>query len=121
MERTTFNEIFKKAMDRSRVSSSDLATLSGRSRVNVSEIRNGKSFPTIGDFCELLGYAEQLSPGFCDLFGRLLVGETRRQTLNPEELINSLDSSELAALFYAAGSRIADSAEKMERQILKSA
>lgn len=121
MKRTTFNEIFKQTMDKSGVSSSELATLSGRSRVNVSEIRNGKSFPTIGDFCELLSDAEKLSPGFCDLFGRLLVGETRRQTLNPEELINSLDSTELAALFYAAGNRIADSSGRNDRQVLRSA
>lgn len=116
MNRTTFNDIFKQAMDQCGVAPSELAELAGRSRGNISQIRNGKNFPSIGDFCELIGCAEQLSPGFYELFGRLLIGETRRQTLSPEELINSLDSTELGTLLIAVGSRMSE--KRSERQLV---
>ena len=115
MNRTTFNEAFKQAMDESGVEPSKLAELAGRSRTNISQIRNGKNSPSIGDFCELLGYAEQLRPGFSDLFGRILIGETRRQSLKPEELIDSLEPAEIGALLYALGAKLSDSRSETKK------
>jgi hypothetical protein len=108
MDETYFNKIFKEAMDEMGVSPSELADKAERTRTNISAIRGGRSFPNLNDFVRLLNCCEDIKPGFKELFVRMLLGETRRQTLNPEELIASLDSTELGALLIAAGSRMTE-------------
>ena len=101
-----FNDIFRETMDRLGIKGSQLAERTGRSRNNITEIRKGKSFPTVGDFVELLMICEEERPGFFEEFTRRLVGQSRRLTISPEEFVEALDSSEFGALMIAAGSRI---------------
>lgn len=108
MDDKFLNKIFKQTMDEMGVQPSVLAEKADRTRNNISDIRGGKSFPNLRDFVYLLNCCEELKPGFIEVYIRLLLGETRRQTLNPEELIASLDSTELGALLIAAGSRITE-------------
>jgi transcriptional regulator with XRE-family HTH domain len=121
MKRTTFNQAFKQAMDESGVKPSQLAELAGRSRTNISQIRNGENSPSIGDFCELIGYCDQIRPGFSDLFGRILIGETRRQSLKPEELINSLEPAEIGAILLALGTKMSESKMSEKKELLLTA
>lgn len=104
-----FNDIFRQAMDRHRIRGIDLAKKAGRSRSNITEIRQGKSYPAIGDFVELLMLCEEESPGFFEEFARQLIGQSRRLTASPEEFVRSLDSSEFGALMYACAARINES------------
>ena len=106
-----FNDVFRETMDRLGVKGSQLAERAGRSRNNITEIRKGKSFPTVGDFVELLMLCEEESPGFFEEFTQQLIGQSRRLTTSPEELVNVLDSSEFGALMIAAGSRICEKRE----------
>ena len=101
-----FNDVFRETMDRLGIKGSQLAERAGRSRNNITEIRKGKSFPTVGDFVELLMICEEERPGFFEEFTRRLVGQSRRLTISPEEFVNTLDASEFGALMIAAGSRI---------------
>lgn len=101
-----FNHTFRDTMDSLGVKGKELAERSGRSSQNISEIRSGKAFPTIGDFAELMMAAEEIAPGFCETFARRLTGESRRLTVSPEEFVNALDSSEIAAVLIAAGVRM---------------
>ena len=103
MDRGFFNQVFKQAMDEMGIQPSELAEAAGRTRTNISSIRGAKSFPTLSDFVMLLNCCESLRSGFTECYIRLLLGETRRQTLKPEELISSLDSTELGALLIAVG------------------
>jgi transcriptional regulator with XRE-family HTH domain len=95
-------------MDSLSVKGKDLAARTGRSIQNISEIRSGKAFPTIGDFVELIMAAEEIAPGFSEAFIRHLVGESQRLTISPEEFVNALDSSEIAAVVIAAGLRMSE-------------
>lgn len=106
---TLFNEIFKETMDSSGLKGNELAKLAGRSTNNISRIRQGKDFPSIKDFMELIAIAEEVQPGFFEDFARRLIGESRRLTVSPEELIEALDSSEFGALMIAAGRRMCES------------
>lgn len=118
-----FNDIFRETMDRLGVKGSQLAERSGRSRNNITGIRQGKSFPTIGDFVELLMLCEEEKPGFFEEFTRHLVGQSRVNT-SPEEFVDALDLSEFGALMIAAGSRLCDERELQKdskmRQIIAS-
>jgi transcriptional regulator with XRE-family HTH domain len=119
-----FNDVFRETMDRLGVKGSQLAERSGRSRNNITGIRKGKSFPTIGDFVELLMLCEEERPGFFEEFTRHLVGQSRRLNTSPEEFVDALDLSEFGALMIAAGSRICDKRELHEdsrmRQLIAS-
>ena len=57
---------------------------------------------------------EKRCPGFFDDFCRQLSGQSRRMTISPEEFVNSLDSSEFAALMIASGRRLAKGAASYE-------
>lgn len=100
------NKTFKETMDYMRVKGSALAEVSGRSKNNISEIRNGKAHPSTEDFGKLLEHCETLAPGFTKEFGRRLSGRMTPFIFSPEEFISELDPSQLGALMFAIGSRI---------------
>jgi DNA-binding Xre family transcriptional regulator len=102
-----FNQAFKETMDSMGVRNKDLAEISGRSLANISEIRNGKAHPTTKDFADLIDCCEKLAPGFTKEFNRRLAGKSFE--FSPEELIDCLDSAQIAALMFAVAGRIASS------------
>ncbi|WP_139276408.1 CinA family protein [Spirulina major] len=61
-------------MDAAGIRPSRLAERAGRSRQNISDIRNEKVSPNIRDFGELLAIAEEMSPGFMERWVAELVG-----------------------------------------------
>ncbi len=69
-----FADSFKKVMDEVGLRPSILAKATGRSRSNISDIRNGKVRPNIEDFAGLLEIAEQLRPGFIEIWACELLG-----------------------------------------------
>lgn len=101
-----FNQAFKDTMKHMGVSNKELAEVSGRSLTNISEIRNGKTNPTIKDFALLIDCCENLAPGFTKEFNRRLAGASRGFEFSPEEFVSCLDSSQMAALMFAVASRI---------------
>lgn len=104
--REIFNEAFKETMDELGLKSNNLAQVSGRSTTNLALIRRSKSYPTIGDFAELLAAAESIKPGFFETFVRKLIGESRRLGSSPEEFVDSLSPEEFGALMYAVAHRV---------------
>ena len=111
-----FNQAFKDTMKQMGVSNKELAEVSGRSLTNISEIRNGKTNPTIKDFALLIDYCEKLAPGFTREFNRRLAGASRGFEFSPEELVSYLDSSQMAALMFALAGRISGS--KLDERIV---
>ena len=101
-----FNRTLKETMDYMGLQGTELAEETGRSRNNISRIRQGKDSPSIKELVVILNAAEKRKPGFFDEFSRRLSGKARRITVSPEEFVNSLDTSELGALMVAAGVRI---------------
>lgn len=108
IEPDIFNKTLKETMDYMGLKGVVLASKSGRSNNSISRIRNGKDFPSIRDFALLLELAEQERKGFFEEFMARLAGKARKVTLSPEELVDTLDSSELGALMIAAGSRLCE-------------
>ena len=109
-----FNEAFRFAMSATQLKNLELCETSGKSQAWLSNLRNGKGNPGIHDFMELVMLCEQLRPGFFEVFSRKLIGESRRLTVSPEELVNSLDSSELGALMHAVGTRMCDASSRKD-------
>jgi transcriptional regulator with XRE-family HTH domain len=107
-----FNDAFRFAMSATQLKNLELCETSGKSQAWLSNLRNGKGNPGIQDFMELVMLCEQLRPGFFEIFTRKLIGESRRLTVSPEELVNSLDSSELGALMHAVGNRMCDASNR---------
>jgi hypothetical protein len=119
MDDKFLNKIFKETMDKMGVQPSVLAEKAARTRNNISDIRGGKSFPNLRDFVHLLNACEEIKPGFIEVYVRLILGESRRQSLKPEELIDSLEPAEIGALLHALGSKMADSRKvRSEKQEL---
>jgi hypothetical protein len=108
MRNDYLNLVFKKAMDESSIPASILAEKANRTRTNISSIRNGHTFPNLNDFVALLNVCEEIKPGFIETYIRLLLGETRRQTLKPEELIDSLEPAEIGSLLLALGTKLTE-------------
>lgn len=102
-----FNQAFKETMDSMGLRNKDLAEVSGRSLNNISEIRNGKAHPTTKDFAVLIEDCEKLAPGFTKEFNRRLASKSFE--FSPEELVDCLDSSQIAALMFALAARISGS------------
>lgn len=69
-----FNAALKVTMDKLKVKSKDLATLSGRGADNISGIRTGRVSPSTKEFGKLVEQCEQLHPGFKQHFACELVG-----------------------------------------------
>lgn len=111
IEPDIFNKTLKETMDYMGLQGTNLAEKMGRSRNNISRIRNGKDFPSIKDFALLLEIAEQERTGFFEEFVARLAGKARKLTLSPEDFVNTLDSSEFGALMIAAGSRLCERGE----------
>ena len=88
-------QAFKISMDAAGVRPSRLAERAGRSRQNISDIRNGKVSPNIRDFGELLAIAEELSPGFMERWVTELVGASG--FFSPDA-IASLDRKQLSTM-----------------------
>jgi hypothetical protein len=109
-----FNQAFKETMDSMGVRNKDLAEVSGRSLVNISSIRNGKTYPTTKDFAALISDCEKLAPGFTKEFNRRLASKSFE--FSPEELVDCLDASQIAALMFALASRLSGS--KRDEQIV---
>ncbi len=109
-----FNEAFRFAMSATQLKNLELCEASGKNAAWVSNLRNGKGNPTIHDFMELILLCEEMRPGFFEVFARKLIGESRRLTVSPEELVNSLDSSELGALMHAVGNRMCDASNRKD-------
>ena len=78
-------QAFKSAMDKTDLRPAVLAEAVGRSRNNISSIRNGKTSPKIDDFWMLLNAAEQLQPGFIEEWVKALLGAKLivREKLSP--------------------------------------
>ena len=111
------NTIFKETMDYMGVRCSDLAEEAGCSRNNISEIRNGKVNPPIDRFWRLIEYCERLAPGFKREFGTRVAGMKINKDFSPEELLNALDSSQIAALTFALGRWINHNLSKEEKDL----
>ncbi|MGK7881113.1 MAG: hypothetical protein AB4060_13565 [Crocosphaera sp.] len=108
------NEAFRFAMTATQLKNLELCEATGRSQAWMSNLRNGKGNPGIRDFMELVMLCEEMRPGFFEIFARKLIGESRRLTVSPEELVNSLDSSELGALMHAVGNRMCDASNRKD-------
>lgn len=115
-----FNEAFRFAMSATQLKNLELCEASGKNAASISNLRNGKGNPSIHDFLELVILCEQLRPGFFEVFARKLIGESRRLTVSPEELVNSLDSSELGALMHAVGNRMCEAGLRNQDNLLAS-
>ncbi len=115
-----FNQAFRFAMSATRLKNLELCEASGKSQAWVSNLRNGKGNPSIHDFLDVVMLCEQLRPGFFEVFARKLIGESRRLTVSPEELVNSLDSSELGALMHAVGNRMCEAGNRNQDNLLAS-
>ena len=111
------NTIFKQTMDYMGVRGSDLAELAGCSRNNISEIRNGKVNPSIDKFWSLIEDCERLAPGFKREFGKRVAGMNMNKAFSPEELLNTLDSSQIAALTFALGRWLDHNLPKEEKDL----
>lgn len=74
---------FKQTMDSLGVRGSELAKRAGRSRNNISDIRNGHKLPNIQDFGMLLSLCEEMRSGFIEEFIGRLVG----QTFQPQPIV----------------------------------
>lgn len=114
VNKKSFNEAFRFAMSATQMKNLDLCKVTGKSQVWLSNLRNGKGNPGIQDFMEVILLCEEMRPGFFDIFTRKLIGESRRLTVSPEELVNSLDSSELGALMHAVGNRMCDASNRKD-------
>lgn len=115
-----FNQAFRFAMSATQLKNLELCEASGKSQAWVSNLRNGKGNPSIHDFIDVVMLCEELRPGFFEVFARKLIGESRRLTVSPEELVNSLDSSELGALMHAVGNRMCDVSSRSQDNLLAS-
>jgi predicted transcriptional regulator len=101
-----FNCVFKETLDRRGIAGKSVAEWTGRSQNSISRIRSGADCPHLRDFVKILDTIEEHSPGFFDDYCRNLAGLSRRVTISPQEFVDSLDSSEFAALMIAAGTRL---------------
>ena len=110
VELDPFIRAFVKTIKSRGVQGKEVAEWTGRSPGNISRSRNGEDSPRLRDFMLILLEIEKRCPGFFDDFCRELSGQSRRLTISPEEFVNSLDSSEFAALMIAAGRRLAKGA-----------
>ena len=67
-----FHIYLKEVMDSRSIKGADLASALGCSRNNISEIRSGKTNPSIDRFWEILMVMEKLSPGSMRHFADLM-------------------------------------------------
>ncbi|MEG3440173.1 hypothetical protein V0288_23790 [Pannus brasiliensis CCIBt3594] len=104
-----FNRIFAKTVKNRGLQGKQIAEWTGRTPNSISRIRTGEDSPRLCDFVEILSAIEAKDPGFFEAFCRELSGQSRRMTISPEEFVNSLDSSEFAALMMAAAIRLSQS------------
>lgn len=66
-------EVFKRALDHYGVTGKELSQKTGIAQATISDIRRGKSDPSLGTFWRLIQAAEEIAPGFLKYFCRLLV------------------------------------------------
>jgi predicted transcriptional regulator len=114
IELDPFVRAFVKILKARGIQGKEVAEWTGRTPGNISRIRNGQDSPRLRDFMQILMAIEKRCPGFFDDFCRQLSGQSRRLTISPEEFVNSLDSSEFAALMIAAGRRLSKGAASYE-------
>jgi len=114
IELDPFIQAFVKILKARGIQGKEVAEWTGRTPGNISRIRNGEDSPRLRDFMQILLEIEKRCPGFFDDFCRQLSGQSRRLTISPEEFVNSLDSSEFAALMIAAGHRLSKGAASYE-------
>lgn len=114
IELDPFIRAFVKILKARGIQGKEVAEWTGRTPGNISRIRNGEDSPRLRDFMLILMAIEKRCPGFFDDFCRQLSGQSRRMTISPEEFVNSLDSSEFAALMIASGRRLAKGAASYE-------
>jgi len=114
IELDPFVRAFVKILKARGIQGKEVAEWTGRTPGNISRIRNGQDSPRLRDFMLILMAIEKRCPGFFDDFCRQLSGQSRRLTISPEEFVNSLDSSEFAALMIAAGRRLSKVAASYE-------
>lgn len=99
---------FKTSMDAAGLRPSHLAERAGRSRQNISDIRNGRVSPNIRDFGELLAIAEELSPGFVERWATELVGASG--FFSPAA-IATLDRKQLAMMLHLIADQLRPTAQ----------
>lgn len=88
---------FKQTMDRLGIKGSTLADAAGCSRNNISEIRTGKTNPSINRFWELVEICENIVPGFKNELGR------RISVDRASSFYKGMDEDELADHLVAIG------------------
>ena len=110
-----FLQSFNRMLKHHKITGKALSETSGISTPHISEIRNGKTNPSLEVFERLIDAAEKLKPGSRRMFASLMAGE---EGLSIEELAEQLSKKELGQLLVAIAPRISDSKEEMEERAI---
>lgn len=97
-------QIFKEIKQYRGVTAKAISQRTGISENHISEYLNGKRDITSERLWIMIDAIEQLSPGAKADFGRRIAGVS----FSPDELIKSLDPSQLGALLISAGARLCE-------------
>jgi transcriptional regulator with XRE-family HTH domain len=89
-----FHIYLKEVMDSRSIKGADLASVLGCSRNNISEIRSGKTNPSIDRFWEILMVMEKLSPGSMRHFADLMA----ERAVSFVDLIEEMDNEQLSEI-----------------------
>jgi transcriptional regulator with XRE-family HTH domain len=114
IEPLIFNVTLKETMDSMELQGAELAEAAGRTRQNISEIRQGKAFPSVRDFALILMAAEQRVPGFFNEFVKRFVQKLSRLPVDEERgdlncLIEEMGNDELTQMMYLISGRLMES------------
>jgi transcriptional regulator with XRE-family HTH domain len=101
-----FNQSLKKAMDELGLSNEELAEVVGKHKGSISRIRNGKMFPHVNDFVDILNKAEMLRSGFLKVFAKHFLNQIELNPFFPESFVEDLDPRQLGTLLIYAGERL---------------
>ena len=110
-----FLQSFNRMLKHQKITGKALSETSGISTPHISEIRNGKTNPSLEVFERLIDAAEKLKPGSRRMFASLMAGE---EGLSIEELAEQLSKKELGQLLIAIAPRISDSTEETEERAI---
>jgi len=100
---------FKQAQDRYGIVGKELAAAVGISTNHLSEIRNGKVWPSEEVFARLLEEMERLGPGSREYFCRLMAGDRLQHWELRDRLhilIEAADDEELQQAFLLIGQKM---------------
>lgn len=118
IEPLIFNATLKETMDFLGLQGTELAEAAGRTRQNISEIRQGKTFPSVKDFASILTAAEQKTPGFCQEFAKRLIQRIShlpaiyQERADLDYLLEKMNSDELMQTIHLISSRLIERIEE---------